>query len=65
MTTPLTVKIEWTPEKLESFQARYEEVMGTNPNVEWFDWDGFQFVPAYAKYLIMYLRQAFGLDPSE
>lgn len=42
----------FTPEKLEQFRATYE----ANKEADSFTFDGHEFIPAYAKYLIEYLE---------
>lgn len=46
--------IEWTKPKLASFKKAYEEALARQD--EQFRWQGFHFIPGYAKYLIEWLE---------
>ena len=46
-------EIKWTLRKLENFMRVYK----INRNEATFMFEGYEFVPAYAKYLIDYLKK--------
>jgi len=54
--------IEWTPEKLKRFKTAFSQAQEIEKKTgeDEFEFDGFEFVLGYAKYLIEYLDQRFG-----
>ena len=58
MTAGTGVVITWTPEMLERFKAAYAVAKIERATSFWFD--GHEFIPSYARYLIMYLDDQFG-----
>lgn len=54
-------EIGWTLEKVSSFKAAYANSQKRNAKERsgMFKWRGYQFIPAYAKYLIELLDEKF------
>lgn len=50
--------VNWTPEKLERFRKAHKEAVQTEQDQ--FTFDGNDFIPEYAKFLIEYLDMTFG-----
>jgi len=59
--TELPEKINWTAQKLSSFKATYakSKKRKASQRESMFVWEGYQFIPGYAKYLIEYLNNKF------
>jgi len=54
--------IEFTPAKYRKFKAAYESAKASG--AETFEFEGNDFLVAYAKYVIMYLEQQMGIRNS-
>ncbi len=54
-------EIDWTAEKLSSFKKAYAKALKrkASQRESMFVWEGYQFIPGYAKYLIKYLEYKF------
>lgn len=57
----LPVEINWTSEKVSSFKKAYagSQKRKSAERAKMFTWEGYQFIPAYAAYLIQFLEDKF------
>jgi len=54
----LPMKINWTHEKVSSFKEAYNlsQRRKSKNKADMFVWQGYQFIPGYAKYLLEHLK---------